>query len=119
MSIAEGQLKAGTRTLKPKLVSAIVTHLGELSPGMIGLVAMEDLTAVAGKQFVERSPLSRGLTKGKTTAAFRTRSKDATLAANARGLGEALVATGNQIAGWVLAPDDAGVLGHLRVILFM
>ena len=57
MMSAEGQLKAGTRTLKPKLVSAFVTHLGELSPGMIGLV--EDLTAVAGKQLVTRSPLSR------------------------------------------------------------
>ena len=85
MSIAEGQLKAGTRTLKPKLVSAIVTHLGELNPGMLGLV--EDLTAVAGKQFVARSPLSRGLIKGKTTAAFRTRFKDAVLAVNARGFG--------------------------------
>ena len=68
---------------------------------------MEQLTAVAGKQFSSRSPMSRGLSKAKVTAAFRSRFKDALLAANARGFGEALVAAGNPIAGWVHAPDDA------------
>ena len=76
---------------------------------MVGLV--KDSAAAAGKQFVARSPLSRGLTKGKTTAAFRTRFKDAILAVNARGFGEALIATGNPIAGWVPAPDDGDLPG--------
>ncbi len=40
-------------------------------------------------------------------AAFRSRFKDELLAANARGFGEALVAAGIPIAGWVHAPDDA------------
>ena len=51
------------------------------------------------------------MTKGKATAAFRTRFKDAILAVNARGFGEALIATGNPIAGWVLAPDDGDLPG--------
>ena len=72
---------------------------------------LEDLTAVAGKQFVGRSPLSRGLTNEKTTAALRTRFKDAILAVNARGFGEALIATDNPVAGWVPAPDDGDLPG--------
>ena len=72
---------------------------------------MERRTSVAGKQFCARSPHTRGLTKARVTAAFRSRFKDALLAANARGFGEALIATGNPIAGWVPAPDDAGLPG--------
>ena len=105
LNLADGQLKSGRRTKTPVLISGVITHLGELSPGIISLV--EQLTAVAGKQFSSRSPLSRGLSKAKVTAAFRSRFKDALLAANARGFGEALVAAGNPIAGWVHAPDDA------------
>ena len=58
-----------------------------------------------------RGPHTRGLTKARVTAAFRSKFKDALLAANARGFGEALTATGNQIAGWAPAPDDAGLPG--------
>ena len=109
MHLVMGQLAAGKRTLKPVLMSAVVTHLGELGPDTISLV--ERLTGVAGKQFCASSPHARGLTKTRVTAAFRSRFKDALLAANARGFGEALIATGNPIAGWVPAPDDAGLPG--------
>jgi hypothetical protein len=109
MNLVMGQLAAGKRTKKPILISAVVTHLGELGPDTISLV--ERLTSVAGKQFCARSPHTRGLTKARVTAAFRSRFKDALLAANARGFGEALIATGNPIAGWVPAPDDAGLPG--------
>ncbi len=57
----------------PVLISGVITHLGELSPGIISLV--EQLTAVAGKQCSSRSPLSRGLSKAKVTAAFRQGSR--------------------------------------------
>ena len=91
------------------LISAVITHLGELSPDTISLV--ERLTSVAGKEFKARDPYTRGLTKAKVTGAYRSRFKDALLAANARGFGEALIATGNPIAGWVPAPDDACLPG--------
>ena len=102
LNLADGQLKSGRRTKTPVLISGVITHLGK---GIISLV--EQSTAVADKQFSSRSPLSRGLPKAKVTAAFRSRFKDALLAANARGFGEALVAAGNPIAGWDHAPDDA------------
>ena len=79
LNLADGQLKSGRRTKTPVLISGVITHLGELSPGIISLV--EQLTAVAGKQFSSRCPLSRGLSKAKVTAAFRSRFKDALLAA--------------------------------------
>ena len=109
MDLANGQLAAGKRTKKPVLISAVITHLGELSPDTISLV--ERLTSVAGKEFKARDPYTRGLTKAKVTGAYRSRFKDALLAANARGFGEALIATGNPIAGWVPAPDDACLPG--------
>ena len=105
MDLANGQHRAGKRTKAPKLISGVITHLGELSPDIISLV--EHLTAVAGSQYNPRDPLNRGRSKSQVTAAFRSRFKDALLAANARGFGEALIATGNPIAGWVCAPDDA------------
>ncbi len=85
---------------KPILIPAVVTHFGELGRDTISLV--ERLTSVAGKQFCVRNPHTRGITKARVTAAFRSRFKDALLAANARGFGEALIATGNPIAGWAL-----------------
>ena len=45
--------------------------------------------------------------KAKTTAAFRTRLKDALMAVNAEGFGRALIAAGTPMGGWVHAPDDA------------
>ena len=83
MHLVMGQLAAGKRTLKPVLMSAVVTHLGELGPDTISLV--ERRTGVAGKQFCASSPHARGLTKTRVAAAFRSRFTDALLAANARG----------------------------------
>ncbi len=105
MSLVLGQLAAGKRTEKPVLVSAAVTHLGELGPDTISLVVR--LTGVVGKQFCARSPHTRGLTKARIAAA----SKDALLAASARWFGGALIATGNPIVGWVPAPDAVGLPG--------
>ena len=70
---------------------------------MINLV--ETITGAAGKAF-RRGLMSRGMSRSKYTAIFRTRMKDALLAANAEGFGQALVAAGNPIAGWVVPPDN-------------
>ena len=105
MDIVNRQLEAGKRERKPVLLPAIITHLGELGPGFITLV--EELTACAGRQYRPHSPLSCGNSKAKTTAAFRTRLKDALMAANAEGFGRALMAAGTPMGGWVQAPDDA------------
>ena len=115
MEIAIRQLEAGKRDRRPVLIPAIITHLGELGPGLISLV--EELTACAGRQYRPNSPFSCGRTKARATAAYRTRLKDGLLAANAEGFGRALMATGNPIGGWVSAPDDAdlGVRGMWRI----
>ena len=105
MDIANRQLEASKRERKPVLLPAIITHLGELDPGFITLV--EELKACAGRQYRPHSPLSCGRSKAKTTSAFRTRLKDALMAANAEGFGRALMAAGTPIGGWVHAPDDA------------
>ena len=105
MEIAIRQLEMGKRDRKPILIPAIITHLGELGPGLISLV--EELTACAGRQYRPNSPFSCGRTKARATAAYRTKLKDALLAANAEGFVRALMATGNPIGGWVSAPDDA------------
>ena len=105
MDIANRQLEANKRERKPVLLPAIITHLGELGPGFITLV--EELTACAGRQYRAHSPLSCGRSKAKTTAAFRTRLKDALMAANAEGFGRALMVAGTPMRGWVHAPDDA------------
>ncbi len=92
----------------PRLVSAAVTHAGEMGPDLIWLI--EKLTAQVGKNF-KRGPETRGLTKKRWTAAFRTKLKDAIMAANMRGWGQALMDAGNPIAGWVVTPDDAELPG--------
>ena len=107
MDIASRQHAMGKRERKPVLVSAIITHLGELEPGFITLV--EELTACAGRQFRPNSPFSCGNSKARMTAAYRTRLKDALLAANAEGFGRALMAAGTPMGGWVGAPDDADI----------
>ena len=99
------QMEANKRDRLPVLVPAIITHLGELGPGLISLI--EELTACAGRQYRPNSPFSCGRTKARATAAYRTRLKDGLLAVNAEGFGRALMATGNPIGGWVSAPDDA------------
>ena len=73
MDIANRQLAAGKRERKPVLLLAIITHLGELGPGLITLV--EEPTACAGRQYRPHSPFSCGNSKARTTAAFRTRMK--------------------------------------------
>ena len=85
----------------PKLVPGIITHLGELGPDMINLV--ETITGAAGKAF-RKGLMSRGLSRSKYYATFRTRMKDALLAANAEGFGQALLAAGIPIARWVVPP---------------
>ena len=103
LELAAAQVSSHRRCVLPKLVPGIVTHLGELGPDLINLV--ETITAAAGKQF-RLGKMSRGMSKSKLTAIFRTKLKDGVLAANAEGFGQALVAAGNPIAGWVVAPDD-------------
>ena len=63
------------------------------------------LTGVAGSRF-KRSPLTMGLSKTKFTTIFRTKFKDALMAANAQGFGRALMAAGSPIAGWVQPHDE-------------
>ena len=104
MDIADRQLAAGKRERKPVLLPAIITHLGELGPGFISLV--EELTACVGRQYRSHSPFSCGNSKTRTTAAFRTRLKDALMATNAEGFGRALMAAGTPMGGWFHAPDD-------------
>ena len=96
MELLLQQVHAHKRPTLPKLVPGIITHLGEMGPEMIELV--ETLTGVAGSRF-KRSPLTMGLSKTKITAIFRTKFKDALMAANAQGFGRALMAAGNPIAG--------------------
>ena len=70
MNLEPDEPGGGKEDTKPILISAVVTHLGELGPDTISLV--ERLTSVAGKQFCARSPHTRGLTKARVTAAFRS-----------------------------------------------
>jgi hypothetical protein len=98
------QLEAHMRDVMPKLVPGVITHLGELGPDFIVLI--ETLTAEAGRQFRPTAPAAMGMTKAKFTAMYRTRFKDALLCANASGFGRALLAAGNPMAGWALAPGD-------------
>ena len=104
MVLIKRQLEARMRETMPKLVPGVITHLGELGPDFIRLI--ETLTAEAGKQFRPTAPMSMGWTKAKHTALYRTRFKDALLCANASGFGRALLAAGNPMAGWALAPGD-------------
>jgi hypothetical protein len=103
MELLGRQVRARKRTVMPLLVPGVVTHLGELGPAMIGL--METLTGVAGTNF-RRGPETMGLTRTKVTAIYRTRLKDAVLCVNAAGFGQALMAAGNPIPGWAMAPDE-------------
>jgi hypothetical protein len=103
MDIAANQVQNRKRDSLPTFVAGIMTHLGELGPGMIDLI--ETLTSTAGQAY-QGGILARGLSRSKTTAIFRTKLKDALLAANARGFGQALVAAGNPMAGWMLPPDE-------------
>ena len=105
MDIANRQLDAGKRERRPVLLPAIITHMGELGPGFITLI--EELTACAGRQYRPNTALTCGRSRAQTTAAFRTRLKDALMAANAEGFGKALMAAGTPMGGWVCAPDDA------------
>jgi hypothetical protein len=104
MVLVKRHFDAHKRPTMPKLVPGVITHLGELGPDLIELV--ETLTTYAGKQFRPNLPSSMGMTRAKYTAIYRTRFKDALLCANARGFGRALLAAGNPMAGWVLAPGD-------------
>ena len=103
--LLENQFKTRRREVLPKLVSAVITHLGELGPDLIDLV--EVLTSVAGKLFVV-SPLTMGVSRAKYTAQFRTKLKDELLTANALGFGRALVAAGNPMSGWIMSPGEDG-----------
>jgi hypothetical protein len=103
MGLATTQVQKRMHTTLPKLVAGVITHLGELGPDMIGLI--ETLTSAAARQF-RAGPLSRGLSRAKYTAIYRTKLKDALLCANASGFGQALVAAGNPMAGWVRQPDE-------------
>jgi hypothetical protein len=103
MEILGTQVAGNRRQSMPKLVPGVVTHMGELGPDFIGLI--ETVTGQAGLRF-KKGPMSRGLSKARFTAVFRTRFKDNLLAVNAEGFGQALVAAGNPISGWVVAPDD-------------
>jgi hypothetical protein len=104
MVLIKRQLDANKRSVMPRLVPGVMTHLGELGPDLIELV--ETLTGQAAKDFRPNAPKSMGLTRPKFTAIYRTRFKDALLCANARGFGRALLAAGNPMAGWALAPGD-------------
>jgi hypothetical protein len=103
IELAAAQLRAGKRPSMPRLVPGIITHSGELGPDMIGMI--EALTKTFASQH-RKGPHTRGLSKSKHTAIFRTKLKDGLLAANAEGFGQALIAAGNPITGWVIAPDD-------------
>ena len=105
MDLLIKQVKEGKRASKPRLVSGVITHLGELGPDMIDTV--EALTNAANKQF-KAGPLTMGMSRSKYTAIFRTQFKDELLAANARGFVRALAAAGNPMSGWVLSPDEVG-----------
>jgi hypothetical protein len=104
IELLERQVQGRKRIGMPVLVPGVVTHLGELGPGMIGLV--EKLTAEAGRGY-KKGPTAMGRTKAKHTAIFRTRVKDAILCANVAGFGQALMAAGNPITGWVMSPGEA------------
>jgi hypothetical protein len=103
VELAANQVASRRRTVLPILVPGVVTHSGELGPDLIGLIEM--LTMVAGKGF-KKGWQSRGLSRSRFTAIFRTKVKDALMAANAEGFGQALVAAGNPISGWVTMPED-------------
>ena len=103
MQIAAQQALAGRRRNAPTLHAAVITHLGELSPGCIQLI--ETITAAAGTAHTP-GPLNAGANRAHTTRKFRTRLKDAIMAATARGFGRALRSAGNPMPGWVIAPSD-------------
>jgi hypothetical protein len=103
MELAGNQVKNRKRKALPKLVPAVMTHTGELGPEFISLI--ETLTNVAAKQF-RKGPLTRGISRARHTAIYRTKLKDALLCANATGFGQALIAAGNPIRGWILSPVE-------------
>ena len=103
MQLLAQQARQGRRTHEPKLVAAVITHLGELSPHFIELI--EKITIAAASAY-RPGPLNSGAPRNKHTAMFRTRLKDALMACNARGFGRALRSAGNPLPGWVCTQVD-------------
>ena len=100
-----GAIQARKRRLRaPEFFPAVVSHAGELSPGMIKLI--EVLTREASLQY-SPGPLTMGMSRKRHTGAFRTRLEDAVMAANAAGFGRALAAAGNPMGGGCrICPSD-------------
>ena len=63
------------------------------------------MTSEAARNYVP-GYLTMGQPCKRFTAAFRSRLKDAVMAANARGFGRALMAAGNPLTGHVVNDDD-------------
>ena len=103
MQLAQHQAHAGRRACTPLLCAAVVTHLGELSPGFIQLI--EKITTAAGAGY-QPGPLNCGAPRKMFTNRFRTRLKDGIMAANARGFGRALRGAGNPMPGWICSHVD-------------
>ena len=80
----------------PRVLPGVVSHAGELSPGMIKLI--EVLIHEASLQY-SQGPLTMGMSRKRHTGAFRTRLKDAVMAVNAAGFGRALAPAGNPMGG--------------------
>jgi hypothetical protein len=105
MQLAKAQYPL-RRKIKPTLLIPIVTHSGEMSPDMYTLI--EIMTSEAARNYTP-SYLTMGQPRKRFTAAFRSRLKDAVMAANARGFGRALMAAGNPLSGHVVNDDDDDV----------
>ena len=103
MQLVRQQVLSRKRKRTPLLCAAVITHLGELSPGFIQLIEM--ITAAAASNY-HPGPLNDGAPRKTFATKFRTRLKDAIMAANARGFGRALRSAGNPMPGWVCAQFD-------------
>ena len=106
LELATNQVHNRRRVRPPTLIAAIITHAGELSPGMLHLI--ESLTTAAASQY-KPAPINFGEPRKTFTRKFRTRLKDAIVCANARGFGRALLAAGSPLGGWVINPSDWSV----------
>ena len=84
LTIAAGQTQNGGRSVAPQMIAAAVTHLGEMSPDLIALI--ETCTRKFGESIAKERRSDAVLLK-RRTGEFRSRFKNAIMAANARGVG--------------------------------
>ena len=98
LDIAAAQVKNGTRSIMPTFITAIVSHTGEMAPGVFTLV--EAITRQYAKT-ITPTDLEDGISKTKRTGRFRSRFKDAIMTAMAEGFGRTLVSAGREFLPYI------------------